>query len=108
MNRTLSLVDQAQKIFSSSKSISFDLKQRFNNSRCWLDQGLHSCQFWWASGRPWYSSEMILKGLNQLILSSSEALKIILNLSDNDSDKKKALRVFDEIFEAQKEIYLIV
>ena len=67
-----------------------------------------SCQLWWASGRPWYSSEMILKGLNQLILASSEALKVVLkNCKDND-EIENAKRIFNEIFEAQKEIYLSV
>ncbi|MHA1213428.1 MAG: hypothetical protein ACTSSH_13335 [Candidatus Heimdallarchaeota archaeon] len=73
-----------------------------------MDKGLHSCQLWWASKRPWYSAEMILKGLNQLIIASSMALKVILNQCSNEDLKNKALRVFDEIFEAQKEIYLTV
>jgi len=109
MNHTLHLVTLAQqKIKTATPTPNGDILTKFQNSRSWLDQGLHSCQLWWASKRPWYSSEMILKGLNQLILAASEALKVILFTSESDEEKKNALAVFDEIFLAQKEIYLTV
>ncbi|NHJ47607.1 MAG: hypothetical protein FK733_07455 [Asgard group archaeon] len=107
MNHTLYLVNEAQTI----RRIQPDeerIQQRFSNARTWLDQGLHSCQFWWASKKPWYSSEMILKGLNQLILAASEALKVILFSNRTQEQKDQALRIFDEIFSAQKELYLSV
>lgn len=34
--------------------------------RARLDEGLHSCQFWWASCRPWWNVEMIRKGAKRL------------------------------------------
>jgi len=34
--------------------------------RASLDEGLHSCQFWWASCRPWWNVEMIRKGAERL------------------------------------------
>ena len=34
--------------------------------RASLDEGLHSCQFWWASCRPWWNVEMIRKGAARL------------------------------------------
>ena len=34
--------------------------------RAGLDEGLHSCQFWWASCRPWWNVEMIRKGAERL------------------------------------------
>ncbi|NHJ38399.1 MAG: hypothetical protein FK731_00095 [Asgard group archaeon] len=107
MNHTLYLVAEAQRL---SKHIQSDqpLYQRFTNARNWLDKGLHSCQLWWASKKPWYSSEMILKGLNQLILAASEALKVILYSKIDQNKKDHALRIFDEIFNAQKELYLSV
>ncbi|MHA1212368.1 MAG: hypothetical protein ACTSSH_07890, partial [Candidatus Heimdallarchaeota archaeon] len=109
MNHTLFLVSTAQTFCSEVNSDKeTTLTENFNQARTWLDQGLHSCQLWWASKRPWYSAEMILKGLNQLIIASSMALKVILNQCSNEDLKNKALRVFDEIFEAQKEIYLTV
>jgi alpha-amylase/alpha-mannosidase (GH57 family) len=107
MNHTLFLVDEAQKLHKN-KPENANIQQRFTNARSWLDQGLHSCQFWWASKKPWYSSEMILKGLNQLILAASEALKVILFSKVNQEQKTHALQIFDEIFTAQKELYLQV
>ncbi len=35
--------------------------------RARLDEGLHSCQFWWASARPWWNVEMIRKGAERLV-----------------------------------------
>lgn len=108
MNHTLFLVGKAQRYFNNNHKQPKEIVTRYENARTWLDKGLHSCQLWWASGRPWYSSEMILKGLNQLILASSEALKVVLkNCTDND-EIETVKRIFNEIFEAQKEIYLSV
>jgi hypothetical protein len=107
MNHTLYLVNEAQTI-SRQQSDEEKIQQRFGNARTWLDQGLHSCQFWWASKKPWYSSEMILKGLNQLLLAASEALKVILFSNRTQEQKDQALHIFDEIFTAQKELYLSV
>ncbi|HUT79666.1 MAG TPA: hypothetical protein VMZ29_00570 [Candidatus Bathyarchaeia archaeon] len=107
MNHTLYLVSQAESKCKTDE-ISIDSQEKFTQARNWLDKGLHSCQLWWASGKPWYSEEMILKGLNQLIIASSMALKVILFSCNNEDDRNKALRLFDEIFDAQKEIYLLV
>ena len=43
--------------------------QLFNNARTFLDRGIHSCQQWWASKRPWYSPDMILRGLSEILLA---------------------------------------
>jgi len=107
MNHTLYLVSHAESICKIGE-INGDVQEKFDQARNWLDKGLHSCQLWWASGKPWYSAEMILKGLNQLIIASSMALKVIIYACKNEDEKNKALRIFDEIFEAQKEIYLLV
>lgn len=32
-----------------------------------LDQALHSCQYWWASCRPWWNPDMIERGANLLL-----------------------------------------
>jgi len=108
MNHTLHLVSMAQQCLRTSKKDAEKIKERYTNARTWLDQGLHSCQLWWASARPWYSAEMILKGLNQLILASSEALKVVLWDPQDSQEEFHARRIFDEIFEAQKEILLTV
>jgi hypothetical protein len=49
----------------------------FPEARSLLDEGLHSCQYWWASCRPWWSVEMIESGawkLCQAVDSLSEAI----------------------------------
>ncbi|MGQ9545677.1 MAG: hypothetical protein ACUVTR_00705 [Dehalococcoidia bacterium] len=38
----------------------------FPEGRRLLDEGLHSCQYWWASCRPWWSVEMIESGAQKL------------------------------------------
>lgn len=35
-------------------------------ARALLDQGLHSCQYWWASCRPWWDTGMIRRGATLL------------------------------------------
>ena len=36
-------------------------------ARAALDQGLHSCQYWWASARPWWDAGMIERGADVLL-----------------------------------------
>jgi len=38
----------------------------FSEARRLLDEGLHSCQYWWASCRPWWNVEMIECGAQKL------------------------------------------
>lgn len=38
-----------------------------------LDRGLHSCQYWWASCRPWWDTGMIERGAS-LLLEAARAL----------------------------------
>ncbi|MFW9923095.1 MAG: hypothetical protein ACFFDW_07370 [Candidatus Thorarchaeota archaeon] len=108
MNHAVFLVSIAKKHYNNGCHNDNETNMRFVSSRSWLDKGLHSCQLWWASKKPWYSAEMILKGLNQLIIASSEALKVILKYSNDNFEKEKAKNIFDEIFEAQKQLYLMV
>ncbi len=35
--------------------------------RAKMDRALHSCQFWWASAKPWWSLEMIEAGAHRLL-----------------------------------------
>jgi predicted glycosyl hydrolase (DUF1957 family) len=42
-------------------------------ARAALDQGLHSCQCWWASARPWWDTGMIERGAG-LLLEAARAL----------------------------------
>lgn len=45
-----------------------------------MDKALHSCQFWWASGKPWWSLEMIEGGAWKVL----EIAKILPGLSKKD------------------------
>ncbi|MFW9826944.1 MAG: hypothetical protein ACFFEY_04910 [Candidatus Thorarchaeota archaeon] len=51
-------------------SMDDEKKRIFDNARNLLDRGIHSCQQWWASQRPWYSPDMILRGLNEILMAS--------------------------------------
>ncbi|NHJ02959.1 MAG: hypothetical protein EAX86_12555 [Candidatus Heimdallarchaeota archaeon] len=62
----LTAVHLVQKYYESMNE---EQKSTFNNARTFLDRGIHSCQQWWASKRPWYSPDMILRGLSEIILS---------------------------------------
>jgi len=38
----------------------------YQEARHLLDEGLHSCQYWWASCRPWWDTGMIVAGARKL------------------------------------------
>jgi len=40
--------------------------EHFAQARHLLDEGLHSCQYWWASCRPWWDTGMIERGARTL------------------------------------------
>ncbi|MHA1821900.1 MAG: hypothetical protein ACTSU2_00275 [Promethearchaeota archaeon] len=63
---TMTAVHLASKYINTMNNVQ---KEAYNNARNFLDRGQHSCQQWWASKRPWYSPDMIIKGLNELILA---------------------------------------
>jgi len=65
---------------------------RFSEARSLLDQGLHSCQYWWASCRPWWSVEMIESGARKLY----QAVEV---LGDNIDRKRtaEASRLFQAV-----------
>lgn len=62
----LTMIGIAEKTVGSMNPQQKDL---YNNARNFLDRGIHSCQQWWASKRPWYSPDMILRGLNEVLLA---------------------------------------
>jgi len=64
------LVNLAQKYVEGMDG---ERKAEFDNARNFLDRGIHSCQTWWASKRPWYSPDMILRGLNEILMGSINA-----------------------------------
>ncbi len=79
-------------------------KSIFDNARNFLDRGIHSCQQWWASKRPWYSPDMILRGLNEVLMASVNAKR---SLPDNVPDIKDAFElIMEDMLKAQNKIIL--
>jgi predicted glycosyl hydrolase (DUF1957 family) len=79
-------------------------KRIFDNARNLLDRGIHSCQQWWASQRPWYSPDMILRGLNEVLLASVNAKR---SIPENIPDIKEAMNlIMADMLKAQNKIVL--
>jgi predicted glycosyl hydrolase (DUF1957 family) len=79
-------------------------KSIFDNARNLLDRGIHSCQQWWASKRPWYSPDMILRGLNEILMASVNAKR---SVPDNVPDIKDAFElIMEDMLKAQNKIIL--
>jgi len=79
-------------------------KSNFDNARNLLDRGIHSCSQWWASKRPWYSPDMILRGLNEVLMASVNAKR---SVPDNVPDIKEAFElIMEDMLKAQNKIIL--
>ena len=79
-------------------------KSIFDNARNLLDRGIHSCQQWWASKRPWYSPDMILRGLNEILMASVNAKR---SVPDFVPDIKEAFElIMGDMLKAQNKIIL--
>ncbi|MBD3255654.1 MAG: hypothetical protein GF383_11215 [Candidatus Lokiarchaeota archaeon] len=76
----------------------------FDSARNLLDRGIHSCQQWWASKRPWYSPDMILRGLNEILMAVVNAKR---SIPDNIPDIKEAMElIMEDMLKAHNEIVL--
>ena len=85
-------------------SMDNEKKRIFNNARNLLDRGIHSCQQWWASRRPFYSPDMILRGLNEVLMSSVNAKR---SIPENNPDIKDAMElILEDMLKAQNKIVL--
>ncbi len=69
----------------------------YAEARHLLDEGLHSCQYWWASCRPWWDTGMIEAGAQRLYDAIQKVRK---NLSPKGLEAAKSL--FDSIVETAK------
>ncbi len=79
-------------------------KRIFDNARNLLDRGIHSCQQWWASQRPWYNPDMILRGLNEVLMASVNAKR---SIPENNPDIKDAMElIMEDMLKAQNKIVL--
>jgi len=79
-------------------------KPYYKTVRDKMDQALHSCQFWWASGKPWWSLEMIEGGAWRLL----EVLQSIPDLPEKNLKKGEELyqRIVLKAFEWQRTGYI--
>ncbi len=86
------------------ESMDDERKQIFDNARNLLDRGIHSCQSWWASRRPFYSPDMILRGLNEVLMASVNAKR---SIPDNVPDINEAMElIMLDMLKAQNKIIL--
>jgi predicted glycosyl hydrolase (DUF1957 family) len=86
------------------ESMDEEKKIIFDNARNLLDRGIHSCSQWWASKRPWYSTDMILRGLNEVLMASVNAKR---SIPENVPDIKDAMElIMNDMLKAQNKIIL--
>jgi hypothetical protein len=90
--------------YKHRESMDDDQKRIFDNARNLLDRGIHSCQQWWASKRPWYSPDMILRGLNEVLMASVNAKRC---MPGQFTDIKDAMElIMKDMLKAQNKIVL--
>lgn len=79
-------------------------KPFYNDVRAKMDQALHSCQYWWASAKPWWSLEMIENGAWKFL----DVLRSIPDLPKEDLKKGEDLyqRIVLKAFEWQRTGYI--
>ncbi|UYP47395.1 hypothetical protein NEF87_003680 [Candidatus Lokiarchaeum ossiferum] len=97
----LTTVHLAQKYYDSMND---DQKGLYNNARSFLDRGIHSCQQWWASKRPWYSPDMIVRGLSEILLASINAKRSIPDVNPDIPDAMQL--ILEEMLRAHNKIIL--
>jgi predicted glycosyl hydrolase (DUF1957 family) len=90
--------------YKHRESMDDEKKHIFDNARNLLDRGIHSCQQWWASKRPWYSPDMILRGLNEILMASVDAKR---SMPDSFTDIREAMElIMEDMLKAQNKIIL--
>ena len=74
------------------KAVSSDWQDKnWNEARELLDSSLHSCHYWWASAKPWWSLEMIEQGAFKMW----QVVDILFASSKEQKDR--AYRLYQEI-----------
>ena len=97
----LTLIHLASKFREEESS---DKRAMFDSARNLFDRGLHSCASWWASKRPWYSPDMILRGLNEVLMSSVNAKR---SIPESAPEIKEAFDlIMDAMLKAHNQIVL--
>ena len=101
--KTISLVTTAQQWQNESSP---EQKHYYNVARTLLDRGQHSCQLWWASKRPWYSPDMIIRGLNEVFLSAVNARRSLPTTARTKDIYKTFTSTLQELLELQAQIIM--
>ncbi len=82
----IDLVNEAGQLSNNPES-----KRYADHSRNLLDKALHSCQFWWASRKPWWDINMIFRGLQEQQEVLINAYKAIQTSTIDEATKKQML-----------------
>lgn len=59
-----------------------EIRRFRETAQYFYDQGIHSCQFWWASMRPMWSPNLIVKGAEILVNSALNATLALIKLHE--------------------------
>lgn len=81
----VTLVRQAEQLADNEAS-----RQHTRIARALLDRALHSCQFWWASRRPMWDTNMVSRGLAQQREAVFNAFRSISLSGAEESVKRDA------------------
>lgn len=68
----------------------------YQEARQLLDEGLHSCQYWWASCRPWWDTGMIEAGAKKLY----DAVRSIGDLPKEEISRARS--IFSSLMETTR------
>lgn len=76
----------------------------FKEARAKMDRALHSCQYWWACAKPWWSLEMIEAGAFRLL----DTIRSIPGAKNGDIEKAFDLyqKIVLKAFEWQRTGYI--
>ncbi len=99
MMHTLSMIIRAR-----NANLTQEGKKYWEIARTMADRGLHSCQQWWASKRPWFSPNMILNGLDQLRKAAINASLAVKSSNSDDELKESFDDSLEVILDLQKQI----
>lgn len=71
--------------------------QEARTARFFLDKGLHSCPFWWASMRPMWSPNMIMKGAELLLRAAFNARIGLIDAVTSNGTVSHSEQLFDQV-----------
>lgn len=81
-------------VIETINSLNPESTPNFERARDLLDRGLHSCQWWWSSCRPWWNTYMIEMGAMQLY-DAMNSVKESINIDIYNRAFDLAHRIID-------------